>query len=627
MIFCMIVLINPLPAVGFMSYLMAAQMGPQYFARPENNWKEDLLPLIPPELSAHDPADALSADPRPVEWFYHGLPNVSESMVENFQAIPWGHLAGPYAWWCLALLFMLGLFFALSGLLHPVWSERERLPFPVIQVPEQMMDGFFPQARGEGMERPFFLDRMALWGIGITFALHGWNYYANYADNWPSVPMHITHIDWTYLTETPWRYMQPFMFKIFPSVIGFMYLVSLEVSFSMWFFFAVVLKICSMIACGTFGLADNGWAFMWAREGAHGMFFNQGVGALFAIVLAGLFMARQHLWTTLKQAVGAMPEDRSPFRLSSRTLWGMLLLCFLGAVAWLCHFRVSLHWAILAVLILTLISVGAARLVAEGGVMYIKCFATPQELMQVVFTPAAIGSQNLIVTGVWGKVFEFDFYRMAPMINIIGALHAGTQSRTKPRWLLAGLGSALLLTFVVGFFSANYMVYTTPGGARSLGWVFNYWPNWFYGEQTGNIRQIKHWEELKRQSAETGAPIPKSEVPAVARTNWTRIGWMGVGGAVMFFFLFMRTRVFWWPHPIGYVLWMGFQGIYAMWFSYFLGWLAKFLLVRFGGQKQFLRWRRFFVGLIVGEALAIVFWIIVAWIMDHHGSVYRLDYN
>jgi hypothetical protein len=629
LIFCMTILCNPLPGFGFMSYLLAAQMGPLYLASPENQWKDSVLPYLPAELTAHDPVDPASTDPRPVEWFYQGLPHIEEGVGgfwANFTAIPWGTLIGPYAWWCLALVFMLGLFFALSGLLHRTWSERERLPFPVIQVPEQMMDGFFPGALGSE-RKPFFLDRMALWGIGICFLLHSWNFLPNYVSKWPAIPLHIYHIDGTYLTEVPWRYMWPFPFKIIPSVIGFMYLVSIEVSFSMWFFFAVALKILQVIACGWFGVADNGWAFMWQRNGTQGCFFNIGVGALFAMVLAGFFMARSHLWQSLKQALGLEPQERDPLSLSPRVLWAVLAVCFLGGVGWLVYFRVSVAWAVFAVVVLTLISVGVARMVAEGGVMYIKCLSSPTDLMVATFSPAQIGSQNLVVTGMWGKVFEFDFYRMAPMITVMGALHTAALARMKPRWLLAGLSAALLLSFVVNFFSCHYTAYTHPGGATDLGWAFNSWPKGFYGEQAAWSREIKHWETLQKEREESGAAITAAEVPTVARTDWRRLSWLGVGATVMWLFLFARTRIFWWPHPLGIVLWMGFQGIYSMWFSYFLGWLIKLLLVRFGGQRQFLRWRRFFVGLIVGEALAVIFWIFFAWFMGKTGSVYSLEYN
>jgi hypothetical protein len=216
---------------------------------------------------------------------------------------------------------------------------------------------------------------------------------------------------------------------------------------------------------------------------------------------------------------------------------------------------------------------------------------------------------------------------MAPMITVMGALHTAALARMKPRWLLAGLSAALLVSFVVNFFSCHYTAYAHPGGATDLGWAFNAWPKSFYGEQASWSREIKHWETLQKEREESGATIATAEVPAVARTDWRRLSWLGVGAVVMWLFLFARTRIFWWPHPLGIVLWMGFQGIYSMWFSYFLGWLIKYLLVRFGGQRQFLAWRRFFVGLIVGEALAVIFWIFFAWFMGKTGSVYSLEYN
>ena len=627
LIFCMTILVNPLPAIGFMTYMLSAQMAPYYYATPENKWSEIVLPHLPPELAAQDPKDPFSSDPRPIEWFFNGLPQIKDSFLENFNAIPWDLLARPYALWCLALLFLLGIFFALSALLHPVWSERERLPFPVIQVAEQMMDGFFPHSQSATYATSFFRDRMALWGIGIVFALHSWNFYANYDSNWPMIPMSITHIDGTYLTEAPWRYLQPFMFKIYPSVIGFMYLVSLEVSFSMWFFFAVVLKLLSVIACGWFGLANTGWAFMWARNGAQGLFHNQGLGALFAMVLSGFFMARSHLWQTILEALGLRHEERKAFSFCSRTLWLLLLVSFFGAVGWLVYFRVAWYWAVLCVVLLTMISTGVARLVAEGGVMYIKCVSYPADIIQTVFSPARLGANNLMLTSSWGKVFEFDFYRMTPMINLMGALHAGSQSRMKQRSLLFGLAAALVVTFAVTFFSIHYIAYTHPGGAKDMGWGFGPWPRGFYGEQATTANQLAHWEKTKARYAELGLEVPASEVPSVARTDWSRIGWMAVGAGVMWLCLFLRTRIFWWPHPIGIVLWAGFQGIFAMWFSYFLGWLFKSVLVRFGGQKQYFKWRRFFIGLIVGEALAVILWTLIAWYMGKTGTVYNLEYN
>jgi len=134
------------------------------------------------------------------------------------------------------------------------------------------------------------------------------------------------------------------------------------------------------------------------------------------------------------------------------------------------------------------------------------------------------------------------------------------------------------------------------------------------------------WEKKEAEFADRGKEVPSAEVPKVARPDTHKIVWMSVGALMMGAFLLLRTRLFWWPHPIGYVMWMGPWPIHRMWFTYFLGWLIKTLIVRFGGQRVYLRGRNFFIGLIVGEALATFFWIVVAALKDHNGG-YGMHYN
>ena len=74
------------------------------------------------------------------------------------------------------------------------------------------------------------------------------------------------------------------------------------------------------------------------------------------------------------------------------------------------------------------------------------------------------------------------------------------------------------------------------------------------------------------------------------------------------------------------MMWMGLWPIRCMWFTYFLGWLIKTLILKFGGQRIYLRWRNFFVGLIVGEALATVVWLLVAFLTGSHDG-YGMHYD
>jgi len=72
---------------------------------------------------------------------------------------------------------------------------------------------------------------------------------------------------------------------------------------------------------------------------------------------------------------------------------------------------------------------------------------------------------------------------------------------------------------------------------------------------------------------------------------------------------------------VGYLL-MHTYVVETCWFSIFLGWLAKVLIVRYGGASLFHRARNLFMGLIVGELPAAGFWLVVSLILHALGYSY-----
>jgi hypothetical protein len=48
-----------------------------------------------------------------------------------------------------------------------------------------------------------------------------------------------------------------------------------------------------------------------------------------------------------------------------------------------------------------------------------------------------------------------------------------------------------------------------------------------------------------------------------------------------------------------------------LWFSIFLGWGCKALIMRFGGVDTYRRLIPVFLGLILGEVIMILFWLII----------------
>ena len=84
-----------------------------------------------------------------------------------------------------------------------------------------------------------------------------------------------------------------------------------------------------------------------------------------------------------------------------------------------------------------------------------------------------------------------------------------------------------------------------------------------------------------------------------------------LGGALMVLGLRgMRGAFLWWPfHPVGYALAVSYAMDY-FWFAFFVSWLIKALIVRFGGMKAHNTAIPFFLGLILGDYVTGSLWAI-----------------
>jgi hypothetical protein len=87
--------------------------------------------------------------------------------------------------------------------------------------------------------------------------------------------------------------------------------------------------------------------------------------------------------------------------------------------------------------------------------------------------------------------------------------------------------------------------------------------------------------------------------------------WTAIGGGLMALLMFVRQQLLWWPlHPLGFVIsttWMA----QFVWFSVFLAWMVKFVILRYGGPGLYRASRPFFLGLILGHFSVAGFWLIV----------------
>jgi hypothetical protein len=84
--------------------------------------------------------------------------------------------------------------------------------------------------------------------------------------------------------------------------------------------------------------------------------------------------------------------------------------------------------------------------------------------------------------------------------------------------------------------------------------------------------------------------------------------------------MWARQRFPWWPvHPIGFPI--GANGLMNhVWFSVFIAWLFKRLVLRFGGAILYRRSQSFFMGLICGQMFCNGIWLVVDYFTGKVGN-------
>jgi hypothetical protein len=166
---------------------------------------------------------------------------------------------------------------------------------------------------------------------------------------------------------------------------------------------------------------------------------------------------------------------------------------------------------------------------------------------------------------------------------------------------------ALMLAFLVG-------------GASTLFAHYNYATSLDQTQETPIGSWGSYRMPLEIGLAGTQQYVPPRTGPAEPHS---RMGHMLGGAGITGFLSVMNLRIAAWPlHPVGFLL-ASTWGIRRIWFSILLGWLAKSLIIRYGGSGLFAACRPLFLGMIFGEASAIAFWLSVSMILSALGYEYH----
>lgn len=562
LIYIMWIVATAIPEWGLSAFLLPDITSVIYYATPENNWNVLLVPFIPDWIIPH-------YELAEIQHFYEGAP--------KGEPIPWGLWLRPLACW---LPFVLALYLVMISsmvILRKQWIEGERLIFPLVQVPLSMIQD---HAR-PSLVKPFFKSGLMWLGFAIPALLQSLNGLNHY---FPFVPRLTMGTEISLFRNTV---LIPVNLSF--QMLGFSYFVNRDIAFGACFFY-----LLNTVQQGVFNILgfqkiDPALGVYSAYTGT--IVVHQGFGAVIVLVLFGLWTARGHLGQVWRQAWGKAAADDAGEILSYRaallTLAGGLL--FMGVWLWMSGLP---GWvAVVYIFFAIVLFVGITRVVAEGGVAFI--FAP---MIASDFVAAGLGTRALGPSGIIALAFTYIWasdiltFVMASCAN--GLKLVEETIRKRRRLVFWAMMAAIGVTLVCSIWSILVLAYQY-GGINTDQFFFDGAARYPFDNAASRMQTSEgpHWE------------------------NW---GYTAIGATIMGLLMLARQRFLWWPfHPLGFPISAVFG---TMFFSVFLAWLLKTVVLRYGGPGLYLRTRPLFLGLILGQFVTAGVWYFIDYLNHSSGN-------
>ncbi len=586
-VYAMALVAGGIPSFGLTGLLIPYIAGPFYFARPENKYEQVLHPLLPQWM--HPRSDYAIAK------LYEGL--------REGQPIPWLDWLGPLAAWTLLAFIMYAAFFCLTTLLRKRWVDDEKLVFPLLQLPIELVrvGGFVlepaRQTAGSRTNPPTrlpFLRDPVMWGFFLVpFAIHALNGLHHYLPALPSINVHQVNLG-QYLSQRPWNAMQPLYMRTLFSIIGLAYVLPSELSFSLWFFYFFFLL--QTVVASAMGIPMRGVQAYGTKE----LVAHQMWGGILAAGVLGLLAARPRLEQIWQQAFGSRGRVRPRTRtaaggfedepayaepVSYRTAILGLGASLIALGLWGSAAGAQFIAVLVLMALFFLSHIVAVRLVCEGGMLYVQHPFRPFNMLLAGFGSRGLGRPNVAILAYLDHLWMVD-NRSPLMPGLMQSWKLADEGGINRRQLAKALALAIVLAVASSYVSYLRLMYRYGGSTLH---------EWFTTYYTRNL--YCNWTMQLLDGSEPARPMAFVT--------------MGAGALSLGALTFVHHRFLWWPlHPIGYLMGASWPMI-NFWFPVFVGWLCKTAILHYGGPRVYRRLLPGFLGLVLAEFTAAGLWVVV----------------
>jgi len=354
----------------------------------------------------------------------------------------------------------------------------------------------------------------------------------------------------------------------------------LPLSFSLWFF-----CLLTTFEQGFFNITGFGTQEFLPYNADRPLLGWQSLGSLIVIVLYGL-------WISRKSLIGIIKSKGENEIISPRFSFIGLVISLLIIYIWLLYSGISFLPAILFIFFAFLIYIGITRVICEGGLA-----ATRAPVISPVATNSLFGSKNLgsSVLVPLGLTFVYTSdVRTFVMASVANGLKMVDQIKKRKNIIFLAIIISIFVSLVSSILITIYLGYKY-GAVNAQPWFF------IAGPQYG-------WRYIVQELQKPTGP------------DWRYFRLAGLGAIICFLLLYMRTRFIWFPfHPLGFAF-STIMMTNALWFSIFISWLIKTIILKYGGVKVYEKGRFFFIGLIFGQFVVCGLWVVIDFFTGKTGN-------
>lgn len=457
------------------------------------------------------------------------------------------------------ILLILGL----AAMTARQWTHHERLQHPLAQVPLALAEGSLLRDNafrvGFGLVVIFWL-----WNLGVGW---GWNRLPRIATDF-TIPDLYRLLGMDSAPGWPRQMMAEYWgsVRIYPLAIGIAFLITLDLGFSVWGGFWL-------------GVVIFGWLYQAGLPVSfpdHGRLV--GSGATLGMAALILAMGRHHYWRLLVAAIGARHGEADQVG-----VWGVRVIigACLGIWALVWHLGggtgAAAAGGFLALVLVTAYVLVIARVVAESGLANFQSAETMTLVAHSLGLPILLPYQALVAMLYLGNTLAMDTRENLSGYAVQGAA-IGERQGLRPGRVLFGVGLVVLVGAGLAMVSGLASAWVQGAGSPK--------PNQL---AVGKIIAL-----VGQAGNHPDGPIALWRSQILANPVLIGIGLIG---------LIALARRFWvgFPfNPIGLVVASSWP-VFMLWGSLMLGWLAKLLVMRYGGVQLYKQLKPLAIGVILGD--------------------------